>query len=141
MKPSDRYIRIVRDLSINLNEYFLIIFYDILLLDNTIYIRKSYNRRRRLLESLIRCISGRANIGSREIIDFSSFDVSELLNEVFTRAIIRRWEGFVLKNYNKFYFLLKRAKLFIKLKKDYISGFGNIIDFFIIGGRRDARDE
>jgi hypothetical protein len=65
MKLSDRYIEIVRDLFINLNKHFLIIFYDILLLDDTICIKEFYNRQRRLLESLIRCIFNRADIGNQ----------------------------------------------------------------------------
>jgi hypothetical protein len=58
MKRSNRFIKIIRNLSVDSNKYFMIIFYDILLLDDIIYIRESYDRRRRLFESLIYCISG-----------------------------------------------------------------------------------
>jgi len=116
-------------------------FYDILLLDDTICIREIYDKRRRLLQSLVHCISGRADIGIREIIDFASFNAPELLSEAFTRVITRRWEGFVLKDYNDPYFLFNRIKSFIKLKKDYIAGLGDTADFAIISGRRNARDE
>jgi hypothetical protein len=40
-------------------------------------------------------IPGRADIGTREIIDFASFDAPELLSEAFAQAITRRWEGSV----------------------------------------------
>src|SRR6266498_6030270 len=95
----------------------MVIFYDILLLDDTVYIRENYNKRRRPLQYLIYCISGRADIKTREIIDFASFDAPELLSEAFTRAITRRWKEFVLKRYDNPYFLFNRIKSFIKLKK------------------------
>ncbi len=141
MKRSDRFIRITRDSPVDSNKYFIIIFYNILLLDDTVCIRESYNRRRYLFKSLIRYISGRADIRSREIIDFSSFNISELFSKAFTRAITRRWEGFILKNWDNLYFSFKKTKSFIKLKKDYISGLGDTTNFTIIRGYRDARDE
>jgi DNA ligase-4 len=141
MKRSGRFIRIARNSFIDSNKYFMIIFYNILLLDDIVYIRKSYDRRRRLFESLIYCISNRIDIRNREIIDFSSFNISELLSEVFTRVIIRRWEEFILKNYDNLYFLFKEIKSFIKLKKDYIPDLGNTINFAAIEKYRDAKDE
>jgi hypothetical protein len=90
MKRSGRFIKIIRNSSVDLDKYFIIIFYDILLLDDVIYIREFYNKRRHLFEFLIYSISDRADIGNREIIDFSFFDVSELFNRAFARAIIRR---------------------------------------------------
>jgi len=118
----------------------MIIFYDILLLDDTVCIRESHDKRRGLLESLVYCIPSRANIGTREVIDFSSSDAPKLLNVSFARAIAQRWEGFVLKGCNDPYFSFNESKPFIKLK-DYIPGLGDTADFAIIGGRRDARDE
>jgi hypothetical protein len=85
--------------------------------------------------------SGRAEIESREIVNFSSFDAPELLSEAFARAITRRWEGFVLKGCDDPYFSFNGTASFIKLKKDYIAGLGDTADFAIVGGRRDARDE
>jgi DNA ligase-4 len=141
IKRSGRFIGITRDSSVDSNEYLMIMFYDILLLDDTICIRELYDRRRRLFESLIHCISDRTDIGNREIIDFSFFEAPELLKEVFTRTIIRRWEEFILKNCDNLYFSFKKIKSFIKLKKDYISGLGDTADFAVIRGYRDARNE
>ncbi len=47
----------------------------------------------------------------------------------------------VLKGCDDFYFLFHEIKLFIKLKKDYITDLKNTTNFTIIGGRRDAKDE
>jgi DNA ligase-4 len=53
VKRSGHFIRIIRDSSVDSNKYFIIIFYDILLLDDTVYTREFYNKRRRLFESLV----------------------------------------------------------------------------------------
>jgi hypothetical protein len=103
VKRSDRLIRIIRNLSIDLNKYLIIIFYDILLLNDIIYIRKFYNKRRRLFKFLIYYISNRINIKNREIIDFLFLDISELLRKIFTRAITRRYKKFILKNKKAIY--------------------------------------
>jgi DNA ligase 4 len=71
MKRSGRFIKIARNLLIDLNEYFIIIFYDILLLNDIICIGEFYYRRRRLLEFLIRRIFDRTNIINYQIINFS----------------------------------------------------------------------
>ncbi len=46
MKRSGRYLEIIRDSQVDLNERLIIIFYDILLLDDIIYIKEIYNKRR-----------------------------------------------------------------------------------------------
>lgn len=119
----------------------MIMFYDILLLDDTVCVRESHDSRRRRLESLVRCISGRADLGSREILAFSTSNAAERLSEALARAITQRWEGFVLKGCENPYFSLDRSKTCIRLKKDYIPGLGDTADLIIVGGRRDARDE
>jgi DNA ligase 4 len=50
-------------------------------------------------------------------------------------------EGFVSKGCDDPYFSFAAPKSFIKSKKDFITGLGDTVDFAIIGGRRDARDE
>ncbi|KAH7124529.1 hypothetical protein EDB81DRAFT_911349 [Dactylonectria macrodidyma] len=115
--------------------------YDILLLDDIVCGLKTHDEWRRRLQSLVRRIPGRTDIGSREVIEFSSFDAAERLSETFARAITQRWEGFVLKGCDNTYFSFNRSRPFIKLKKDYIPGLGDTADFVIIRGRRDAGDE
>jgi DNA ligase 4 len=135
------FIGTVRDSPIDLNEHLMIMFYDILLSDDTVCIGEPDHRRRRLLESLVRRIPGRADIASHQIIDFSSPDAPQLLSEAFARAITRRWEGFVMKGCNEPYFSFNGTKSFIKLKKDHIAGLGDTADLVIVGGRRDVRAE
>ncbi|KAF2185424.1 hypothetical protein K469DRAFT_687787 [Zopfia rhizophila CBS 207.26] len=86
-------------------------------------------------------IPGRADIGSHENIDFSSHRSPEQLQDAFARAITQRWEGLVLKGRDDPYYSFSGNNKFIKLKKDYIKGLGDTVDFAIVGGRRDPIDE
>jgi DNA ligase-4 len=119
----------------------MIMSYDLLLLDNVCYITEGHDARREQLCSLVRCIPGRADIGSRENIDFSSRRAPEQLREAFARAITQRWEGLVLKGRDDPYYSSSGNNRFIKLKKDYIHGLGDTVDLAVVGGRRDPIDE
>jgi DNA ligase 4 len=119
----------------------MIIFFDILLLDDIVYIREPYNKRRQLFQSLIHYISGQADIGTRKIIDFSSYNTPELLSKVLAPVITRRWEKIILKNCDNPYFLFHGTKSFIKLKKNHITSLKNTANFTIISGRRDTKDK
>ncbi|KAH7125058.1 hypothetical protein B0J13DRAFT_647263, partial [Dactylonectria estremocensis] len=141
VKRSGRFLGAARDSPVELSEHLMIMFYDILLLDDIVCGLETHDERRRQLQSLVRRIPGRTDIGSREVINFSSFDAAERLSETFAQAITQRWEGFVLKGCDDTYFSFNRSRPFIKLKKDYIPGLGDTADFVIIGGRRNAGDE
>ncbi|KAH7115401.1 ATP dependent DNA ligase domain protein [Dactylonectria estremocensis] len=121
VKRSGRFLGAARDSPVESSEHLMVMFYDILLLDDIVCGLETHDKRRRRLQSLVRRIPGQTNIGSREVIEFSSFDAAERLSETFARAITQR--------------------PFIKLKKDCIPGLGDTADFVIIGGRRDAGDE
>jgi len=47
----------------------------------------------------------------------------------------------MLKGQDNPYYLFSGNNRFIKLKKDYIWGLGDTVDFAIIGGRRDLIDK
>jgi DNA ligase-4 len=141
VQRSGRFLGTIRDSPVDQDERLMIIFYDLLLLDGTVYIRETHNIRHRRLCTLVDCITGRADITSLEIIDFSSPNAPEVLGKVFAQAIVQRWEGLVLKGCDDPYISLNSAKAFIKLKKDYIPGLGDTADFAIVGGHRDAKDE
>jgi DNA ligase 4 len=116
-------------------------FYDLLLLDNTVCIQEPYDKQRQQLQSLVHNIPGQVDIGSCEVIDFSSPSTTELLYQTFVQALAQRWKGFVLKGSADPYFLFNSANLFIKLKKDYIPGLGDTADFAIVGGHRNTKDK
>ncbi|KAH7110965.1 hypothetical protein EDB81DRAFT_831389 [Dactylonectria macrodidyma] len=141
VKRAGRFLGAARDSPVESSEHLMIMFYDILLLDDIVCGLETHDERRRRLQSLVRRIQGWTDIGSRDVIDFSSFDAAERLSDTFAQAITQRWEGFVLKGCDDPYFSFNGSKPFIKLKKDYIPGLGDTTDFAIIGGRRDAGDE
>lgn len=82
-------------------------------------------------------MTGRADV---EKIDFSSRRAPTLLRQAFARAIIRQWEGLVLKGCDQPFVLFDRTNRYIKMKKDYIRGLGDTADLAIVGERRDAKD-
>ncbi|KAM4067443.1 ATP dependent DNA ligase [Hirsutella rhossiliensis] len=141
IRRSGRLLGAAQDPPPNVNEHLMIMFYDLLLLDDTVCARESHVERRRLLHHLVRRIPGLAEVGFREVVAFSSANAAERLTEVFARAITQRWEGLVLKGCNDPYFTSDCGKSFIKLKKDYIPGLGDSADFTIIGGNHSAEDE
>ncbi|KFA53720.1 hypothetical protein S40293_09645 [Stachybotrys chartarum IBT 40293] len=141
VKRSGHLLGAAQDSPVGSNEHLMIMFYDILLLDDTVCARDSHESRRQMLRSLVRRIPGRADVGFCKIIEFSSLTAADQLSEIFSRAIAQRWEGLVLKGCQDPYFSPNTSKSFIKLKKDYIPGLGDTADFVIIGGSRDAKDE
>ncbi|KAH8691873.1 hypothetical protein BGW36DRAFT_303446 [Talaromyces proteolyticus] len=130
-----------RDLPARDDEHLMIMFYDILLLDHIVCMYEPDIQRRQRLQSLVHCIAGRADIGNRHRIDFSFLTAEKRLQQILARAITQRWEGLVLKGCYDSYLPLYRTFRPIKLKKDYIPGLGDSIDFAVVGGWRDATDE
>jgi DNA ligase 4 len=106
VRRSGRFLGTLHDSPVDPDEKLMIMFYDILLLDNVSRIKETLKQRRLQLYSLVQRIRGRVGIGSHEIIDFSSNQAPMLLQEVFTRAMTRRWEGLVLKGYEDPFFSL-----------------------------------
>lgn len=83
VKRLGNFIGTALDSPVSLGEHLMIMFYDILLLDDTLCIRESHDNRRGLLESLVRCIPSQADIGTCDIVDFLSLDALKLLSETF----------------------------------------------------------
>ena len=141
VQRSGRWLGNQADSPVSLDEHLMIMFYDILLLDDDILLREPHGKRRRRLESLITPSPSYAEIGTREKVNFASRNAPEQLRNAFAKAIAQRWEGFVLKGCDDPYISLNAGARCIKLKKDYISGLGDTLDLVIVGGRRDARVE
>ncbi|KAF5132935.1 DNA ligase 4 [Metarhizium anisopliae] len=129
-----------QDFPIKPNEHLMIIFYDLLLLDDRVCALEASNERRQQLQSLVRQIPGHAAIGYRKVIAFSSIDAARQVTEVFAKAITQRWEGLVLKGCDDPYISYNWTTSAIKLKKDYIPGLGDSADFVIVGGNYSAED-
>lgn len=96
----------------------MIMFYELLLLDDRVCALQARDERRKQLQSLVRQIPGRAAIGYREVIACSSINAAKQLTEVVATAITQRWEGLVLKGCGEPYisYNLNWTKSAIKLK-------------------------
>lgn len=122
----------------------MLIFYDVLLIDNDSVLTKPQRRRRKQLEQLLVPIPGRADLVMREEVYFSSPEGPKRLQQAFASGITQRWEGFVLKPCDEPYFTMMEqssdnyAGCWIKLKKDYIQGLGDTADFAVVGAGYDS---
>ena len=109
----------------------MVMLYDLLLLDDDICVQEPHDRRRRQLRSMVRCIQGRFDIGTSTKIDFGSRG-ADRLRQIFAATIARGGEGLVLKGCADPYLCLDDRARQIKLKKDYIAGLGDTVDFAIV---------
>lgn len=120
-------------------EHLMIVFYDILLLDDSSCLQLAHAVRRGLLQRTVSQIPGRAELATNSTIDFSTFEAPEQLRKQYALAITNRWEGLVLKPSNEPYFGSAQRSpgdppsCWLKLKKDYITGLGDTADFAVIG--------
>ncbi|KAJ5947979.1 hypothetical protein N7466_000994 [Penicillium verhagenii] len=146
LSRSGTFIRVDSDSPPQPYEHLMIVFFDILLLDDNVCLRKPHRERRLLLKNLIHTIDGRSAMAEQEILDFDRPDGFQWLEASFSRAITRRWEGLVLKACDEPYFAMHPAggnNLFgrwIKMKKDYIPGLGDTVDLVLVGGFYEAGD-
>jgi len=127
-------------------EHLMIVFFDILLLDDNVCLSTPHRERRLLLKTMVHTIHGRSAIAEQEILDFDKPDSYRWLEKSFSNAITRRWEGLILKACDEPYFSMRPAGVdnssgqWIKLKKDYIPGLGDTVDLVLIGGHYNAAD-
>jgi DNA ligase-4 len=124
----------------------MLVFFDILLLDDDVCLRSPHRQRRLLLKEVVQKAPGRAEIAEQEILDFDRTDSQPRLETSFAKAIAQRWEGYVLKASDEPYFPIYAAGVnnsfgrWIKLKKDYIPGLGDTVDLLLVGACYDAQD-
>ncbi|TFK71618.1 DNA ligase/mRNA capping enzyme [Pluteus cervinus] len=116
--------------------YLGLVFFDILLLDSRVLLGEAYSSRRALLESLIRRVPGKVMIASRFLINLEDQDVAlSSLHEIFADHIANHQEGLVIKAAESRY--NDRRWPWVKLKKDYIPGYGDTLDLLIVGAGWD----
>lgn len=124
----------------------MVIFFDILVLDDDVCLKKAHRQRRLLLKDVVQPVHGRADISEQQILDFSRPDSPSRLERIFAKGIAQRWEGFVLKGCEEPYFSIFPSDTngtfgrWIKLKKDYIPGLGDTLDLALVGAKYEPRD-
>ncbi|KAF8603783.1 hypothetical protein BDV93DRAFT_544423, partial [Ceratobasidium sp. AG-I] len=135
-----------------------LIFFDVLALDGQSLLNTPFERRREILEELIRRIPGWSGISTGEWIDLNhdSEDSSQSQSQsqsqdtpsrkpklnprqsiitTFSRAIASYQEGLVLKPSTGAYNSTQAR--WVKMKKDYIPGLGDCADFVVLGAGWD----
>ncbi|EMR63660.1 putative atp-dependent dna ligase domain-containing protein [Eutypa lata UCREL1] len=124
------------------HEHLMIIYYDILMIDDESLLNQRQSTRRRRLENIITCQKGYAEIVKNQVIACRKRTAAAELREVFARCITNREEGVVLKPDTPYFDFTTKQEPYaccsIKLKKEYIQGWGDVGDFAVIGARYDA---
>ncbi|POS80600.1 ATP dependent DNA ligase domain-containing protein [Diaporthe helianthi] len=136
---SGRYIGNNEDSQAHDWEHLMVVYYDILRVDDESLLNVRHSARFSRLSKLVQCQTGRAALVQRQIINFSSRVAAEDLKAAFASSIVRRDEGLVLKP-DEPYFSFGRSKrryasCCVKLKKGYIKGMGEVGDLAVVSGR------
>ena len=134
-----RFLGVEADSPPSVDEHLMIMFYDVLVLDDKLVAQAPHSERRQHLKALVKPIPGMAQVGERELINFGSSRARDQLRALFAKSITNGWEGFVLKGHHESYFSLPAGSRSIKLKKDYITTLGDSADLCIIGGRAEPK--
>ncbi|OTB18921.1 hypothetical protein K445DRAFT_314773 [Daldinia sp. EC12] len=123
-------------------EHLMIVYFDILLMDDESLLGVKQFERFKRLNDLITCRKGYAELVPREIISFGRPSAALRLREAFAECIVARSEGLVLKPNEPYFNFSTAQKSFscfnIKLKKEYVQGWGDVGDFAVIGASYDA---
>ncbi len=119
------------------HEHLMIIYYDVLMIDNESLLSHRQAERRRRLERLITCRKGCAEIVESQVVVCSRLTAAAELRQIFAKCITNRVEGVVLKPDTPYFDFSPRQQPYtccnIKLKKEYIQGWGDVGDFAVIG--------
>ncbi|KAK7757313.1 hypothetical protein SLS62_000863 [Diatrype stigma] len=100
------------------------------------------SERRRRLKNLITCQQGVAEIVQHQVVACRKRTAASELREIFAKCITNRQEGVVLKPDTPYFDFSTKQRQYaccsIKLKKEYIQGWGDVGDFAVIGASYDA---
>ncbi|KAI1798949.1 hypothetical protein F4811DRAFT_546277 [Daldinia bambusicola] len=123
-------------------EHLMIVYFDILLIDDESLLGVKQSERFKRLTDLVTCRKGYAELVPREIISFGRPSAALRLREAFAKCIANRSEGVVLKPDEPYFNFGSAQKSFsccnIKLKKEYVQGWGDVGDFAVVGASYDA---
>lgn len=122
-------------------EHLMIVYYDVLLLEDQSLISLRHSERFNILSSLIAYRKGWSELVQRQVIDFGHSLGASSLRKAFALTILARKEGLVLKPDEPYFDFADQRRRFssccIKLKKEYIGNFGDVGDFAVVGARYD----
>ncbi|KAM0274173.1 hypothetical protein ACHAPA_001125 [Fusarium lateritium] len=123
-------------------EHLMIIYYDIMLLEDQSLINLRHSERFKILSNLVCCRKGWAELVPRQVVDFGQAIGASTLRKIFAMTILARKEGLVLKPDEPYFDFADQRRKFssccIKLKKEYIGNFGDVGDFAVVGAKYDS---
>ncbi|KAK4177582.1 hypothetical protein QBC36DRAFT_300093 [Triangularia setosa] len=122
-------------------EHLMIVYYDILMLDDTSLLSVKHSDRFQKLKDFITVVPGHSVLVKRVLIDSDRRTAKSDLRRAFAKCITSRGEGLVLKSDDPYFDFDSMQRPYrccvIKLKKEYIGNFGDIGDFAVVGARYD----
>lgn len=142
VKRSGRYLGTDQDSPPRDWERLMIVYFDVLLVDDHSMLNVRHSERRRRLSRMVKCQEGEAALVRSTSINFTSRIAVGELQQAFATCIAKRQEGLVLKPDEPYFSFgsgrRKYASCCLKLKKGYIKNCGEIGDIAVIGARYDS---
>ncbi|KAK2463717.1 hypothetical protein APHAL10511_004468 [Amanita phalloides] len=114
-----------------------LVFFDILVLDSCPLVRLPYSHRREILESVVKTAPGRVFLAKRALVDITTSQSERRLQAIFARSVANFEEGIVLKAEESLYHDFNLP--WVKIKKDYIPGYGDTVDLIIMAAMWDKK--
>lgn len=114
--------------------HYLVIFFDLLHLNGQNLTFKPLRERRLLLEAIMNPIPNYIALTGISTVTFGkgSDEGQRQLRDLYSKALVERMEGLIIKNVKAPYLPGNRSE-WLKLKKDYIEGFGDTAEFAVVG--------
>ncbi|EIW79187.1 DNA ligase/mRNA capping enzyme [Coniophora puteana RWD-64-598 SS2] len=112
------------------NCHLVLVFFDVLFIGHASLLHVPYSARRSMLESVIKVVPGRSMLAKRRSVEAGRDDSLPMLRSIWAESIADHEEGLVLKASNGRY--NDRRLPWVKLKKDYVPGYGDTIDLVLV---------
>lgn len=119
--------------------YFVILF-DLLYLNGQDLSFKPLEYRRALLETLVVTEPNHVELTKITRVHFGQEDGSQTLKDIYAEVLVQRMEGLIIKKASSAYIPGNRSE-WLKLKKDYIEGFGDTAEFAVVGVAHNPDDQ
>jgi len=128
-----------QDLSDRESRHLALCFFDVIYLNGQSLLECSYNERRRNLEQCIHVIPNYSMLVDRKSFDLSHESAKDALRKYYATVIAERHEGLVIKTAESIYNDSRIEHKWLKVKKDYLEGFGDAADYAVIGAAWDQK--
>ncbi|KAK3986307.1 hypothetical protein QBC44DRAFT_141224 [Cladorrhinum sp. PSN332] len=139
---SGSWIGTAKDSQTHFWEHLMIVYYDVLMIDDTSLLATKQSERFQRLKGLVSVVPGRSDLVRRVVVDFNSRAAASDLRRAFAKCITAREEGLVIKGDDPYFDFNTSRRPYsccaIKLKKEYVGNFGDIGDFSVVGARFEA---